>query len=130
MILISRSEFEDLVNKAVAQLPKAYLARLKNVAILVDDIPSPEQRNQLMLRPDQTLFGLYEGVPLTKRQGMDKALPDKITIFQKPIEYSSDSMNDLYEKLGRTIWHEVAHYFGLDHDDIRGLEAKEKKKDI
>lgn len=128
MIIISRQEFEDMVNKAVAQLPKPYLSRLKNVAIIVDDIPTLEQRQQLALRPNQTLFGLYEGVPLSQRQGMLKTLPDKITVFQKPLEYASDNINDLFEKIGRTIWHEVAHYFGLDHEMIHGLESKEKPK--
>lgn len=128
MIIVSRQEFEDLVNKAIAQLPETYLSKLKNVAIIVDDIPSLEQRQQLALRPNQTLFGLYEGVPLSQRNGTLKTLPDKITIFQKPLEYASDNIGDLFSRIGRTIWHEVAHYFGLDHDMIKNLESKEKPK--
>ncbi len=128
MIMISRNEFEDLVNKAVAQLPKDYLAKIKNVAILVEDEPSLEQRHKLMLRNDQSLFGLYEGVPLSQRQGVLKTLPDKITLFQKPLEYFSNNMSELFDRIGRTVWHEVAHYFGLDHDQIRELERKEKPK--
>jgi predicted Zn-dependent protease with MMP-like domain len=127
MIVIPRNEFEDLVNRAIAQLPKPYLSKIKNVAIIVDDVPSLEQRRQLMLRDDQSLFGLYEGVPLSQRQGMLKTLPDKITLFQKPLEYSSNSMPELFDHIGRTIWHEVAHYFGLNHDKIRELESKEKR---
>lgn len=126
--MISRNEFEDLVNKAVAQLPKDYLAKIKNVAILVEDEPSLEQRHKLMLRNDQSLFGLYEGVPLSQRQGVLKTLPDKITLFQKPLEYFSNNMSELFDRIGRTVWHEVAHYFGLDHDQIRELERKEKPK--
>jgi predicted Zn-dependent protease with MMP-like domain len=126
MIIISREEFEDLVNKAVAQLPKDYLDKLKNVAIIVEDQPSIEQRMKQNLRPNQTLLGLYEGVPLSERQGMQKILPDKITLFQKPLEYSSKDIGDLFDHIGRTIWHEVAHYFGLDHDKIHELERKEK----
>jgi len=128
MIKVSRQEFEELVNKVVAQLPKDYLARIKNVAFIVDDIPSEEQRRKLLLRSDQTLFGLYEGVPLSERQGYEKMLPDKITIFQKPLEYSSENINDLFKNIGKTVWHEVAHYFGLNHDQIRALENKEKTK--
>lgn len=127
MVTISRSEFENLVNKAVAQLPKTYLSQIKNVAILVDDEPSLDQRRQLMLRDDQSLYGLYEGVPLSQRQGTLKTLPDKITIFQKPLEYSSNSINELFDHVGRTVWHEVAHYFGLDHAKIRELENKERR---
>ena len=128
MIKVSRQEFEELVNKVVAQLPKDYLARIKNVAFIVDDIPSEEQRRKLLLRSDQTLFGLYEGVPLSERQGYEKMLPDKITIFQKPLEYSSENINDLFKNIGKTVWHEVAHYFVLNHDQIRALEKKEKTK--
>ena len=128
MIKVSRKEFEELVNRAIAQMPKDYLSRIKNVAILVKDNPDLEQRNQLMLRPNQTLFGLYEGVPLSKRQGMTKILPDKITIFQKPLEYASENINDLFQNIGKTIWHEVAHYFGLNHDQINALENKNKVK--
>ncbi len=126
MIVIPRDDFEDLVNRAIAQLPKPYLSQIKNVAFIVEDVPSLEQRQQLMLRDDQSLFGLYEGVPLSQRQGTLKTLPDKITLFQKPLEYSANSMTELFDRIGRTVWHEVAHYFGLDHDKIRELEAKER----
>jgi predicted Zn-dependent protease with MMP-like domain len=129
MIMVSRKEFEELVDRVVVQLPDTYLSRLKNVAILVQDEPDMAQRHKLMLRPNQSLFGLYEGVPLTQRQGVVKILPDKITIFQKPLEYASNNMNDLFQNLGRTVWHEVAHYFGLNHDQINELESKEKNKE-
>ena len=128
MITISRKEFEDLVTRVIAQLPRDYLAKIKNVAILVEDQPDFAQRQKLMLRSNQTLFGLYEGVPLSERQGTVKLLPDKITIFQKPLEYASDNINDLFTNIGKTIWHEVAHYFGLNHGQIRELEKKEKPK--
>ena len=126
MIIVSRKEFEDLVERVVAQLPKEYLKRLKNVAFIVEEEPSLIQRQQQMLRPNQTLFGLYEGVPLSNRNGMDKMLPDKITIFKKPMEFASNNMNELFDNIGRTVWHEVAHYFGLDHEMIGELEKKER----
>ena len=126
MVTISRKEFEDMVNRVVAQLPPDYLARLKNVAILVKDQPDLDQRQKLMLRANQTLFGLYEGVPLSQRQGTVKLLPDKITVFQKPLEHASENINDLFKNIGKTVWHEVAHYFGLNHEQIRELERKEK----
>lgn len=128
MTSISREEFEDMVSKVVAQLPPDYLKRLKNVAILVEDEPSLSQREKMSLGPNQTLLGLYEGIPLSQRQGTMKLLPDKITIFQKPLEYSSSDINDLFNNLGRIIWHEVAHYFGLGHDRIKELEDKEKNR--
>jgi predicted Zn-dependent protease with MMP-like domain len=126
MITVSKETFEELVNRAISSLPKAYVEKIKNVAFIVEDEPSLDQRISMHLGPHQTLFGLYEGTPLTQRQGMTKLLPDKITIFKKPIEYTSADMNQLYERVGRTVWHEVAHYFGLDHQRIYDLEAKEK----
>jgi predicted Zn-dependent protease with MMP-like domain len=128
MISISREEFVVLLNKVIAQLPPDYLARIKNVAFIVEDQPSNEQRQKLMLRPTQTLFGLYEGVPLSQRLGMEKVLPDKITIFQKPLEYASTNEHELFVNIGKTVWHEVAHYFGLNHDQIRELENKNASK--
>lgn len=125
MISVTQEEFENLVNKAVAQLPKIYLDNLKDVAILVEDEPSIEQREKLKLRSDQSLFGLYEGVPLPKRQGSTKLLPDKITLFKRPLEYFSNSAEELFDRIARTIWHEVAHYYGLDHERISELEDKE-----
>ena len=97
------------------------------IAFLVEDEPSPQQRKQLGLRCNQTLFGLYEGVPLPKRMGTVKITPDIITIFKKPIEQYSNSLEDVKKQVIHTVWHEVAHYFGLDHDRIHELERKPKK---
>ncbi|HUD06701.1 MAG TPA: metallopeptidase family protein [Candidatus Saccharimonadales bacterium] len=127
MVQISNEEFEKLIHRAVAALPSRYVDNLKNVAFLLEDEPSIQQRQLLMLRDDQTLFGLYEGVPLSQRQGTTKVLPDKITIFKGPIERSSPDIASLYNRVGRTIWHEVAHYYGLDHKRINDLEAKERE---
>lgn len=126
MISVSRDDFEELVDKAVKSLPKPYLEKIKNVAFIVEDEPNAEQRIELNLRNDQSLFGLYEGVPLSQRQGMTKLMPDKITIFKIPIEHSSMTLDQLYNRIGRTVWHEVAHYFGLDHKRIGELEDKER----
>lgn len=125
MVTITRNEFEELVNRVVAQLPKDYLEKLKNVAILVEDDPDEQQRIKLKLRPYQTLFGLYEGVPLSERQGATKLLPDKITLFQNPLQHASKNINDLFQNIGKTVWHEVAHYYGLNHEQIGALEKKE-----
>lgn len=122
MLQVSEEEFHELVNQAFSGLPKTHLDKLKNVAIIVEDYPSEEQRQKLMLANNQTLFGLYEGVPLTQRLGNQKLLPDKITIFKVPIEMSVYDHAGLKEQIKHTVWHEVAHYFGLDHDDIARLE--------
>ena len=116
-----------MVSKAVENLPKIYRDKIDNIAFIVEDIPTPEQRVKLELASNQTLFGLYEGIPLPQRQGSLKVIPDKITIFQLPIESVVNDMAGLYDQVARTVWHEVAHYFGLDHDMIDKLNNKSKK---
>jgi len=115
-------EFDQLVSNALDHLPEQYTSKLTNVAIVYADIPTPAQRQQLQLRNDQTLLGLYEGVPLPARGGMTKLLPDKITLFKIPLAMKSHDHKDLQENVRHTLWHEMAHYFGLDHKRIRELE--------
>jgi predicted Zn-dependent protease with MMP-like domain len=91
---------------------------------LVEDEPTPEQRVRLNLYPNETLFGLYEGVPLPQRNGGTKLLPDKITIFKNPMLRTCNDMAQLKALINHTIWHEVAHYYGLDHKRIHELEQK------
>src|SRR5260221_104277 len=119
---ISDQEFQRLIDSALASLPQEHAGRIKNVAILYEYDPAPEQRQKLQLRHDQTLFGLYEGVPLTQRQGMTPLLPDKITIFKNPICAAVNTMRELKEQIRHTLWHEIAHYYGLGHGRIRELE--------
>ena len=126
MLDITDREFEDILERAVAKTPEPYRGRLDNIAFLVEDEPSEEQVTKLGLRPGQLLFGLYEGVPLTERGGATKILPDKITIFKKPLLLVSSTPEQLKEKIGRTVWHEIAHYFGLDHRRIHELEERER----
>ena len=114
--------FQSLINSAVASLPQSHIDALKNVAIVYADQPTEEQRQQLKLHDDETLFGLYEGVPLPQRNGQTAPLPDKITIFKQPLLMASASADDMREKVRHTVWHEVAHYYGLNHDQIRELE--------
>ncbi len=120
---ISDDEFEALIGQALDELPEKYVSRLlPEVAVTWADDPSPEQRLQLKLRHYETLFGLYEGVPLPQRQGNSKIVPDKITIFKNPISAASHDMAALREQIKHTLWHEMAHFFGLDHPRIYELE--------
>lgn len=117
------AEFEEWVNQGISAIPKLYQDYLNNVAIVIADEPTPEQRTKLKLRCDQTLFGLYEGIPLTKRgSGYNLVLPDKITIFKLPMVYASQNEAQLKEHVRHTVWHEIAHYYGLNHDQIHKLE--------
>ena len=122
MIEISDDDFSALIADAVTRLPREHRGAIKNVAIVYENEPSREQRERLRLTCNQTLFGLYEGVPLTRRMGMTNYGPDKITIFKGPITRSVQTLPDLRKEIYHTVWHEVAHYFGLDHDRIHELE--------
>lgn len=122
MFTVPDEEFAEIIDRSLATLSKDHQAAIKNVAITYADDPTPEQRQKLELRGDQTLFGLYEGVPLAQRQGMTSYGPDRITIFKNPIQEWSHDLASLKEQIRHTVWHEVAHYFGLNHAQIHNLE--------
>lgn len=123
MFEITDEQFADLIDQSFDKLPKAHRKAVKNVALVYADEPSARQRKQLKLACDQTLYGLYEGVPLANRQGVTHYPPDKITIFKLPLMQDSASLAELREKIYHTLWHEIAHYFGLDHSQIHKLES-------
>lgn len=122
VIPISDAQFDDLISRALESLPGEHVKNISNVAIVMQDEPSPEQREKLQLRANETLFGLYEGVPLAQRQGHTSRLPDKITLFKGPLTRSVDSFDALQERIRHTLWHEIGHYYGLDHRRIHELE--------
>lgn len=126
MINISDKRFRNIVSWAIDSMPSEYTDNIKNLAIVVEDEPSPEQRSKLHLVEGMTLFGLYEGIPLTRRLGYSLVLPDVITIFKKPLVGNSQDINDLRRQVRHTVWHEIAHHFGLDHQRIHELENKSK----
>ncbi len=123
MFTVDDEEFQKLINQELENLPGIHAKSIANVAFLFEDKPTLNQRTELKLRNDQTLFGLYEGVPITKRQGQTRILPDKITLFKLPLSYASRSLPELRENIRHTLWHEIGHYYGLDHDKIRELEG-------
>lgn len=122
MVEISDEEFQSLVDEALAELPGEHAKNIKNVAILYEAEPTPEQRAANHLRPFETLLGLYEGLPLSQRQGNQRIYPDKITLFKGPLSRQAADRADLKEQIKHTLWHEIAHYYGLDHSRIRELE--------
>lgn len=121
MVEISDAEFNEMIGKSMDALAK-HMASVRNVAIILEDEPSEEQRVQLKLRGNETLFGLYEGVPLPGRQGTSKTLPDKITLFKIPLSSYAHDRRELQEQIHHTLWHELAHYFGLNHEEIHARE--------
>lgn len=123
MLDINDEQFADMIGQAMDELPEQYITGLKNVAVTYEDEPTPAQREKLKLNCHQTLYGLYEGIPLTKRgAGYNLVLPDKITIFKLPMLHASHDIAALKFQIKHTLWHEIAHYFGLDHDRIHELE--------
>ncbi len=120
---ISDDHFAALIAEVMDELPEKYTSALDNVAVVYADDPTPEQRVQMKLRNNQTLFGLYEGIPQTARgAGYNLVLPDKITIFKNPLRFASRDAAELKAHVKHTLWHEIAHHFGLDHDRIHELE--------
>jgi len=122
MIEVSDEQFAKMVGKSMDLLAKQ-MEDVKNVGIVIADEPTPEQRIKLELRGNETLFGLYEGIPLTKRtNNYSGVLPDKITLFKLPLAWHANDLKELQEEIHKTLWHELAHHFGLDHDRIHELE--------
>lgn len=127
MLEVSDQEFNDLIAESLDELPEKYTSKLKNVLITYQDDPSEDQRRKLNLRCNQSLFGLYEGIPLTKRgSGYNLVLPDKITVFKNPMLNFVANKSDLKAHVKHTLWHEIAHYFGLGHDRIHTIERNWK----
>ena len=119
MILLSREDFESLVDEALSSLPEEVQRWLDNVAIVVADRPSPEQQARTGLGPGSLLFGLYEGVPKTRRGvTYGEVIPDKILIFQRPIEMVCRTPAQVRSQVRRTVLHEIGHHLGLDEDEL------------
>ncbi len=119
---MDRRTFEKLVRAAIGELPEEFRKKLKNVAIIVEDYPSAELIKRMGVPAGDTLFGLYEGVPLTERGFFAEPLhPDRILIFQRAIEDECDSPEEIKEELKMTLVHEVAHFFGMDDDYLEEI---------
>lgn len=127
MYELTDEKFDALITRAMDELPQEYIKGLNNVAIVMADEPTEEQKVKMKLREEnKILLGLYEGIPLTQRgAGYTFVLPDKITLFKHSILRVVRNENELFEQIKRTLWHEIAHYYGLGHGRIRELESKD-----
>ncbi len=121
--------FENLVSQTTKELPKEFLEKLKNVAILIQEMPDEYQLKQGGYSENKCLLGLYEGVPQIQRGYYNRALPDKITLFQKNIEsVSNNEPKAIREIIKNTLWHEVGHHFGFTDEELNNkLKIKDKK---
>ena len=120
---MDRERFEWLVARAIEALPDEFISRLENVDVVVEDYPNQGQLTRTGLKRGQTLLGLYEGVPQTRR-GAHYGLvpPDKITIFQKPIEAKCRYNAEIKDEIQRVVKHEIAHHFGIDDARLDQIE--------
>lgn len=121
-------EFEKIVEEGIEEVPKKFLEKLDNVDICIEEEPTSYQLNKLKTRKGFMIFGLYEGVPQTERTHYGQVLPDKITIFKKSIEQMAHSKAKIKEIVKNTVWHEIAHHFGMTERQVRGAEKKRKRK--
>lgn len=122
---MTRSEFEALVSDAYASIPRGFRARLRNVAIVVEAEPEPDLLAEMEIEPPDTLFGLYQGTPLTERGwAFGNQLPDRIVIYQAPIESACESEDEIYGTVAETLIHEAGHYFGLSEEEIEEIEER------
>lgn len=123
---MNSQKFEKLVQEGISQIPEKFLKKLDNVEIVVEDQPSSDQLKKLKNRNIQ-LFGLYQGVPQTKRYHYGEVLPDKITIFKNPIEKVARSEEGVRNIVKNTVWHEIAHHFGMSEAEVRKAERRRKR---
>ena len=119
MINITNREFVRLVRRAYRAMPDHVLRALDNVDVVVEEWPGPEDEE--LINGEGTLFGLYQGVPMTEREGGDPMLPDRIAIYRQPILRSCSSRTEAEHEIKVTLWHEIGHYLGMSEDDLHRL---------
>ncbi|HEV8641214.1 MAG TPA: metallopeptidase family protein [Methylomirabilota bacterium] len=123
---MTRKQFEALVERALRRLPRKFKDKLANVAIVVEDWADDETLRDVGIEPPDTLYGLYRGVDLTRRDSAyGNVLPDTITIYQGPIEEDCADHEEMGELVRETVIHEIGHYFGLDDETMHRIEEDE-----
>ena len=122
---MTREKFEKLVAEAMSLIPKRFRLEMKNIAVVVEDEPSAELLDEMEIEPPDSLYGLYQGTPLPERTwGYGNTLPDRVTLFRKPIEEDSEDDDEVRAVIGETLIHEVGHYFGLSEEEIEEIEER------
>jgi predicted Zn-dependent protease with MMP-like domain len=121
--MMTRRQFEDLVERALRRLPRKFKDKLANIAVVVEDWPDDDTLGDLGIEPPDTLYGLYRGVDLTHRDGSyGNVLPDTVTIYQGPIEEDCADEEEMADLVRETVIHEIGHYFGLDDETMERIE--------
>jgi predicted Zn-dependent protease with MMP-like domain len=122
---MTREEFTRLVEAALVEIPKRFRTAMKNVAVIVEDEPPAHVMQELEIEPEDSLFGLYQGTPLPERSWTyGNTLPDRISIYQRPIEEACEDDEEIMDCVAETVIHEFGHYFGLSEEEIQEIEEK------
>jgi predicted Zn-dependent protease with MMP-like domain len=122
---MTRDAFERLVAEAVQLIPSRFRREMHNLAVVVEDEPDAALLDEMGIEPPDSLYGLYQGIPLTERHWAEgNRLPDRITIYQQPIEDDAEDAADARDMIAETLIHEVGHYFGLSEEEIEVIEEK------
>lgn len=122
---MTREEFTRLVEEALAEIPRRFRAAMRNVAVVVEDEPPPHVLDEMEVEPGDTLLGLYQGTPLPERGwGYGNTLPDRISIYQRPIEEACEDDEEIRDCIAETVIHEFGHYFGMSEEEIEEIEEK------
>ena len=119
MIRMNNREFVRLVRQAYMEMPPQWVQALENIDVVVEEWPGPEEQD--LINGEGTLFGLYQGVPMTEREGGDPMLPDRIVIYRQPILRSCSSRTEAEHEIRVTLLHEIGHYLGMGEDDLHRL---------
>jgi len=124
---MTRAQFEGLVARAMRSLPRTFRDKIKNIAVVVEDWADDETLAEMGIEPPDTLYGLYRGVDLTRRDtSYGNVLPDVVTIYQGPIEEDAADEDEMADIVRETVVHELGHYFGLDDETMHRIEESEE----
>jgi predicted Zn-dependent protease with MMP-like domain len=123
--MMTREQFTRLVEEALLEIPRRFRKAMKNVAVVVEDEPPPHILEEMEIEPPDSLFGLYQGTPLPERSwSYGNTLPDRISIYQRPIEESCEDDEEIMNCVAETVIHEFGHYFGMSEEEIEEIEEK------
>jgi predicted Zn-dependent protease with MMP-like domain len=123
---MTRQQFEAVVERALRRLPRAFRDRMANIVVVVEDWADDETLDEMGIEPPDTLYGLYRGVDLTRRDSSyGNVLPDTVTIYQGPIEEDCETEAEMMDVIRETVVHEIGHYFGLDDETMHRIEDGE-----
>ena len=122
---MTRAQFTRLVEEALTEIPRRFREAMENVAVVVEDEPAPHVLAEMEVEPGDSLYGLYQGTPLTERGwGYGNTLPDRISIYQRPIEEDCSTEEEIRNCVAETVIHEFGHYFGMSEEEIEEIEEK------